>query len=238
MSEDKTTQEENQTDINTAAQDTPETDNGPDTELPDELTTLKARAKAIGLTYHPNIGVDALREKINLKLRSKDLTDVKLEKGIPDPTQTEASEPAIDYSMEEIQQGYMQNDTSKMTKAQLRNHSIKEATRLVRIRLVCMNPNKRDWNGEIITVANSIVGTHRKFIPFGSSEPYHVPQIILQAIRERQCQIFVNGKNAQGTQVRKPTTINEFSVEVLPPLTEKEIKELAQRQAMANGTSE
>jgi hypothetical protein len=35
---------------------------------PEELTVLKDRAKLLGITYSPNIGTEALREKINAKL--------------------------------------------------------------------------------------------------------------------------------------------------------------------------
>ena len=35
---------------------------------PTELEALKKRADQMGLTYHPSIGVDALREKVNAHL--------------------------------------------------------------------------------------------------------------------------------------------------------------------------
>lgn len=203
----------------------------------DELTALKNRARTLGVTFHPNIGLDTLREKINLKLRSGDLKDVTTEAGVPNPNDVEASEPVTDYTAEEIVSGYAQAPAVKLSKAQMRNEAIKNANKLVRVRINCMNPNKRDWSGEIITVANAVVGTFRKYIPFNNTEGYHVPQIILQAIRERQCQIFVNGTNTQGQRIKRPTLINEFAVEVLEPLTVNELKELAQRQAMANGTA-
>jgi hypothetical protein len=203
----------------------------------DELTVLKARAKAIGVPFHPNIGLETLRERIAEKLRAKDLKNIKLEPGAPKINEVEATEPVTDYSPEEIANGYANRDTSKLTKQQLRNESIREANKLVRIRVVNMNPNKREWAGEIITVSNSVVGTFRKFIPFKNTEGYHVPQIILQALRERQCQIFVNGTTSNNQRIKRPVLIPEFSIDVLPPLTVEELKELAQRQAMASGSA-
>jgi hypothetical protein len=108
-----------------------------------------------------------------------------------------------------------------------------EAARLVRIRVVCMNPMKKDWEGEIFTVANAVVGTFKKYVPFGNDEGWHVPNIIYQQIKSRMCQTFVNAKSRNGVTIRQGKLIKEFAVEVLPDLTEAELKELAQRQAMA-----
>lgn len=249
MSEQNTTQDKNQTVPSTPAIETPapvetkpaepvvSSDNTEELVV-DELMVLKERARKLGVSFHPNIGLETLRDKINQKLRASDLKDVSLEAGVPNMNDVQATEPVSDYSVAEISNGYAARDTGTLSKAQLRNEAIKDANKLVRVRINCMNPNKRDWQGEIITVANAVVGTFRKFIPFNNTEGYHVPQIILQAIRERQCQIFVNGTNSQGQRIKRPTLINEFAVEVLPPLTANELKELAQRQAMASGTAQ
>lgn len=108
----------------------------------------------------------------------------------------------------------------------------KEATKLVRIRLVCMNPAKKEWEGEIITVGNSVVGTIKKYIPFNADEGWHVPKFIYDVLVDRQCQIFITVKDSRGNQVRRGKLIKEFSIEILPPLTETELQELARQQAM------
>lgn len=41
---------------------------GGDTPRPDELTMLKSRAKLLGITFSNNIGLDALRAKVNAKI--------------------------------------------------------------------------------------------------------------------------------------------------------------------------
>lgn len=119
------------------------------------------------------------------------------------------------------------------TEAQKRLRLMQEATKLVRIRVTCMNPAKKEWEGEIITVGNAGVGTHKKYIPFNADEGWHVPNIIYQALQERQCQVFVSTKTKNGVTMRQGKLIKEFAIEVLPPLTEEELKDLAQRQAMA-----
>jgi hypothetical protein len=108
----------------------------------------------------------------------------------------------------------------------------KEASRLIRIRISCMNPAKREWDGEIISVGNSVVGTFKKYIPFSADEGWHVPKIIYDALVDRQCQIFTAGKDSRGNTIRQSKLIKEFSIEVLPPLTADELQELARRQAL------
>lgn len=126
----------------------------------------------------------------------------------------------------------------KETDVQLKARKRREANALIRIRVSCMNPNKKEWDGEIITTGNTNTGTIKKFVPFNSDEGYHVPHMIYEQLLQRQCQVFVTVKDNRGNKVRKGKLIKEFAIEVLPPLTEKELKELAQRQAMASGSAD
>lgn len=124
------------------------------------------------------------------------------------------------------------NETKpKKTRAELKA----EALKLVRIRLTCMNPHKREIEGEIFTVGNSMVGMVSKYVPFDTEEGWHVPQIILNAIQERQVMLLVSGKKAHGIESKTKKLVKEFNVEILPPLTQKELDELARRQALARG---
>lgn len=175
-----------------------------DTELQDELSTLKARADLLGVKYHPSISAEKLREKINAHLKPED------------------SAPGA-----ESDSAAVETEHQKVVRLQA------EAAALVRVRVTCMNPAKKEWEGEIFTVGNSIVGTYKKFVPFNADEGWHIPQIMLDVLRARECQIFTSVKDGRGNTVRKGKIIKEFAIEVLPPLTEEELKELAQRQAMA-----
>ena len=173
-------------------------------ETQDELSVLKARADLLGIGYHPSIGLEKLKAKLNQALA---------------PAEKETDE------TKENQVG----ETEKERRIRLKN----EAAALVRIRLTCMNPNKREWNGEIITAGNRTVGTFKKYIPFNAEEGWHVPKIIYNQLVERQCQIFYSVKDARGQSTRRGKLIKEFAIEVLPPLTQVELDELARRQAMA-----
>lgn len=175
----------------------------------DELTLLKQRAQTLGIKFHPSIGLESLRSKVSAALTGEDAEEA-AEEPVPEAPAAES-------------------------RIQMRNRLRKEASALVRVRVTCMNPNKKEWKGEIFTASNSIVGTFRKYVQFNTEEGWHVPQIILNMIKARQFQTFYTIKNERGVAVRKGKLVPEFAVEVLPPLTEKELLELSRRQALAGG---
>jgi hypothetical protein len=181
-------------------------------ESVDELATLKHRADMLRITYHPSIGVEKLREKVNAVVNSKP-ADLDLIEG-------DMETPPVPGAVVE-------------TEGQYRNRMQKDASRLIRVRLTCMNPNKTDWNGEIFTIANTVAGVFRKFVPFNADGGWHVPHIIYEHIQQRECQIFTTEKDGKGNSVRRGKLIKEFSVEVMPQLTQDELNELARRQAMS-----
>lgn len=171
-----------------------------------ELASLKTRADLLGVKFHPSISVEKLREKLNAALVTV--------APVPD-------EPVVVAAVPEE------------TLVQRRFRKKREANTLVRIRVTCMNPAKKDWAGEIFTSGNSLVGAFTKFVPFNADEGWHVPNIIVEQIKERQCQIFVPVKDARGNTTRKGKMIKEFAIEVMPDLTPEELAELARRQALS-----
>lgn len=177
-------------------------------ESQDELAALKARADLLGISYHPSIGLEKLRAKVNGAVT-----------GSSDDEEDEA--PAEAKPVQE-------SESAKRLRLR------QEAARLIRIRLTCLNPNKKEWDGEIITAGNAGVGTFKKFIPFHSADDgWHIPHIIYQQLAHRECQIFVTTTDGRGNKVRTGKMIKEFAIEVLPNLTEEELGELARRQAMS-----
>ncbi len=185
----------------------------------DELASLMARADLMGVKYHPSIGLEKLREKINAAIES---------------TGDEVNEDKA------VEQAQVASDTVSATpvaaETQLQYHARKkrEANELVRVRVTCMNPAKAEWDGEIFTAGNSLIGSLTKYVPFNNEEGWHVPRIIYHMMRDRQCQIFVNAKDSRGNTTRQGKLIKEFGIEVLPELTVDELAELAQRQALSN----
>lgn len=194
--------------------------NNDDVSTPtDELTILKERATQMGIKFHPSIGVESLRQKVNAVLQDK-MTVAQANADTGGASNAPAA-PVVEEPKVE-------------TEHEKRLRMRKEMLKLVRVRITCMNPAKKEWEGEIFTVANRGLGTIKRYIPFNAQdEGWHVEQILLQMLQERECQTFYNAKSKNGVTIRKGRMIKEFAIEVLPPLSEKELHDLAQRQAMA-----
>jgi len=180
---------------------------------PTELDLLKEDADALGMTYHPSIGIKKLKVNIQefIKKRASKTAIVEEPVVAAPPSKPIPEDPA---------------------KARLR--IVKEATRLRRVRVTCMNPNKKEWEGEVFTASNSIIPTQKKYVPFNAEDGWHVPQIILNVMRERKCQVFKTTKGPRGEKIRKGSLVPEFAIDILDPLTQEEMEELATQQAMAN----
>lgn len=183
-----------------------------DTSEEAELAALKERAKTMGLKVSPKIGLERLKAKIEAKLNPSTEEDV-------DPGE----------------------ETEVQRKARIRKKQIAEQMALVRCRIANLNPSKRDLRGEIFTVANKYVGTVRKFIPYGEATDngYHIPQILYEQLKTRKfLQVNTRNDRAAGNQiVVDQRWVPEFSIEVLPQLTQEELDKLAASQAAAGGVS-
>lgn len=175
---------------------------------PTELEVLKKRADQMGIAYHPSIGVDALRDKVKAHLTVQNTQQV----NVTVQTEFKPTAEALNFSVE-------QNN----------NYIRRQALRLVRVQITCMNPNKKEWEGEMFMVQNDIL-TAKRYVPF--NVPWHVEQCLLDMIQDRKCQIFRSFKQENGAKTQKPAYISEFSVTVLPALTEEELDELRKAQAL------
>jgi hypothetical protein len=174
-----------------------------------ELEALKNKAKLLGVKFHPSIGYDGLLERI----KEHEASDAKPE--------AEAT-----------------GEAAPLTKSGKLKEARNKALALVRVNITCMNPAKKEWDGEIIAVGNASIPTQKKFIPFNTPDGYHIPYIMYEMLKERECPIFYNDrvKTSFGVQtVRKMRRIKEFAIQVLDPLTPTELKELARVQAAAAG---
>lgn len=192
------------------------------------LKTLKDQCNTLGLKFHHRAGEDKLRALIGAHLVDHPQDARKLYDAPPEAAvvqQQEIDETARAYTKEEIDAVLQRG--KKATR--------KSLSRLRRIRLTCMNPMKREWKGEIISVGSAKHGTWKKYVPF-NSKPYHVPQIIYDMLQERQCTIYETIPNADGRggDIRKGRQIKEFAIEDLPPLTPEELETLAKKQQLAS----
>ncbi len=175
-----------------------------------EIDLLKQRADMMGIKYHPLISL----EKLKAKVIHAQMSSAKDNRG-------------DDEDDEPIQKKKKTELSPQEKKEALRKY----ASELVRVNVVCMNPNKKNWTGEYISAGNSVVGIYTKFVQFNTTDGWHIPRIIYNYLLEKQCQVFYTATTSRGNKIRKGKNIREFNIELLPPLTPVQLKELAAMQA-------
>lgn len=186
---------------------------------PDEKTILLERAKHLGIKVSGNIGLETLRQRVSDHLEgkiTKDEDDETVEEGV-----TEETAPIKETLAGKVKRLRM------------------EAHKLVRVRITCMNPFKKDITGEVVTVSNKYIGKVSKLIPFNLEEPYHVPQVLLDELRARR---YLNVKTTRKGKVDvvQPESMRElpeYAIEVLPPLTKQELTDLRVMQSQSGSTA-
>lgn len=194
-----------------------------------ELDTLKARADQMGITYKSNIGVEALKAKINAKLDDK-----------PDPgdgDEAQAGTTAQTQTLPTPPPAAPVELTKAQQEQKFRDEQQKEHMALVRVRVSCLNPMKSQVKGEFITVANKYLGTVTKFVPFGeqTDEGFHIPKILLAEMRNRKFNSVTTKKGPNGQMLPTQRLVPEFAIEELEPLTEQELARLAAAQLAESG---
>lgn len=183
-----------------------------------EKSMLMQRARLMGLNVSNNIGLETLRKRI------QDHLDGKQEDNKPEV-------PAMaDPAIAKAPAGKVKS---------LRQHLHDDAMRLVRVRIANLDPKKKDLQGEIITVANEYLGTVRKFVPYGevTDGGYHIPMCIYNLLRKRKFLNIRTTKSKNGEIKVEQNWASEFSIEVLPPLTPEELKQLATAQIAAGSVN-
>lgn len=165
------------------------------TPITDELDILKARADKLGIAYKANIGIEALKAKLEEVLK---------------PTE----EPKLD------------------TEAAKRKAIRDEALKLVRIRITCLDPAKKGFPGEIFTIGNKYIGTVRKWVPYGDAGQvgWHVPYCIYKMLKDKKF-VIKEQKSVNGKLIYTQKEVPAYAIELLPMLTEKELKDLAIEQS-------
>lgn len=173
---------------------------------------LMEEAKGLGLDPHHATGEVKLQEMINAEY-AKGESDGPEVINTPPPVKVKIPEPDKEMVV-----------MSK--KATLR----KRQSKLVRVVVRCNNENKKEWSGEIHTIICA-AGTLKKWVPFDNEMGWHVPQAIIDVMKSKTCQKFKSGKLPNGQEHKIPYSVKEYSIEVLDPLTIKEIKTLAAEQS-------
>lgn len=201
-----------------------------------ELQSLQERCQLMGIKYHPNSKEESLRAKIQASLDDKNPDEVGEDSVDPVDNGKPANSSMPDLSKLDpsilVPKGVFKPETKEEKAYRLRM----AGTKLVRVYIHCNNPMKKEWQGEQFTVSNRNLGTLSRFVPF--EQEWHVEAAILDMMRDRQYLGFNTRKaGPMKLEIKEPKFIKEFNIEVLEPLTEKEIKDLAIKQAMQSGDS-
>ena len=191
---------------------------------------LKQRARMMGITFSNNIGLDALKEKIRIHQEGGNQND---------EDKTDELGDGVNIVPPALQ------DPSQPTRKKplnLRQQIIQDNMRLVRLRITCLDPKKKDLPGEVLTVANKYLGTVRKFIPFGevTENGYYVPYCLYKMLKARKflnIRTFRDRRNQNQIRVEQQW-VPEFALEILPDLTPAELQKLASAQSAAGGLSD
>lgn len=173
---------------------------------------LMEEATRLGVTFRNNVTTDELEEKIKAERQAQ---------GIPEnqPKKLSKDAPVVKANLTEYR-----NPT------QLRNIRVRQAERLIRVRITCMNPVKSLWQGEIFTFGNDNM-TIKRMVPF--ERETHVEQAILGIIEARKYRVPIRPKKGRSTNKMEVVLVPEFSVERLGALHQEELKDLAAQQAAA-----
>lgn len=207
-----------------------------------ELESLKERATLMGIKFHPNSKEDSLRSKIQAVLDGQDAADVADEDDDFEedaPAAQNSSMPELTAPLTKSKPGALQGlkkfvgETKEQRQARLKLEGIK----LVRCRIHCNNPMKSEWQGEQFTISNRNIGTVNRFVPF--DEDWHVEACIIEMMRDRQYLSFSTKKRGpMQLEVKEPKYVREFNIEILEPLTQKQLRDLAVKQALQGGDTD
>ena len=187
----------------------------------DELTFLKERAKVMGIPFSNNISLETLRKRVADKMEGKDeAPEVNALTGDPEIAHAMAAKPL----------------DPKANAVALRKLMYAKQMRQVRVRITNMDPKKKDLPGEIWTVANEYLGTVRKFVPYGeqTDDGFHIPYCLYRLLDSKRFLHIRDVKDRTTGIVRQDKVwAKEFSLDVLPTLTQGELDRLAAAQAAA-----
>lgn len=178
----------------------------------EQLIALKAQADVLGIKYSPNIGAATLETRIsNMNEAMEQHRNDTLVPSVPTF--------APDAPLVET------NDEARARKK-------KDGLRLHRIRVICLDPAYKDRGGLQIQASNSVLGTIGKFIEF--NQPWHMPQMLINVMKERKYQSWIAGKSEYGITKKSPKLVPTFAIEMMDSLTESEYALLQKNQAYAN----
>lgn len=171
------------------------------------ITMLKNKATRLGIKFSPNIGEDTLAAKIESHMLDSQGTDEEAEQGTLTST-----------------------DATPMSETERRILARQNANLLVRVNIHPNDPLRQQMRGEYVVTGNLDVGTIAKFVPFGTTNGYLVPKIIIDILKDRTFTFFQYRKDAYQNDIAYPIQRPAYNIQELAPLTDKELAVIRNRQ--------
>lgn len=193
-----------------------------------KLLHVRQQADEVGVKWHHKHKIETIQKNIDVFLEGENPSiETVLEMPLKEqPVRTAQEQKWLDTPQVPVKEAdYV---------AEQRRKQKQLAGSLIHCKITCLNHEKRNWNGEFISVGSAKLGTFKKYVPF-DGKPYHLPKIIYDMLLEKKCTHMQNGVNDRGVKAKVATQINEFNIELLDPLTPTEIDELRIQQALAAG---
>lgn len=109
-----------------------------------------------------------------------------------------------------------------------------EMTKRVRVLITCNDPMMKDYDmTPYYSFSNSALTLPAITVPLGVE--WHILHAYVLMLQDMECKIPVKSKDSKGRVITIRRTIKKYNVNILPPLTEKELEELKQAQIMRDG---
>jgi len=182
---------------------------------------LENQAQLLGVDFRPNISDEKLAQRVKA---AKEGSQEQGDTDSDEPTKVKTSPSVKLVPQEELKIG------ENITKMEMRN----KAKQRVRVQVSCLDPAKKDWQGEVLSISNRYID-ESMFVPF--DVPWHLPIALIKMIQSKQYQQFRTRKDKFGNTTRYGINVPAFNVTFLNPLTEDELQGLAKKQ-MARGTED
>lgn len=215
-----------------------------------EKEQLLERAKALGLKFANNVKAETILKAIKQAELDEKEEALVAEAGLEPVLVKGPSEAEIRAQLEAEYKSKLEAEMKKVTAnlevnlasksvenindravlGQARLKARKEALSLERVIVSPKDPSRQNWEGEIMTVSNDVVGDVRKYVPYNLEEGYHIPKMIMNVLRTKQATVFVN-KRVNGQNVQTARLVSAYAITDLPPLTQEELNELASDQS-------
>ena len=109
-----------------------------------------------------------------------------------------------------------------------------ELTKKIRVLVTCNDPLMKDYDTTpYYSFSNSAITLPSITVPLGVE--WHIPNAYVGMLQAMECKLPVKAKDEKGRPITVRRTIKKYNVNVLPPLTVKELEELKQAQIMRDG---